>query len=95
MTTRVLTAVAALCSVAACAIPPQGVSPEDVARFDDAVASIGCDLVGESDYLPVELQTGMTREQVVQTAQYRLATEDAVQLENGGIRLVTGPCAPA
>lgn len=85
----------ALGFLAACAIPPQGVSQEDIANFDTAVASIGCELVGESDYLPVELQTGLTREQVIQVAQYRVAAEAAVSLENGGVRLITGDCAPS
>ena len=62
--------------------------------FDEAVASIGCDLVDETDYLPVELQTGLTREQVIEVAQFRLAAEQAVSLSNGGIRLITGACAP-
>ncbi|MFP7673321.1 hypothetical protein ACG74X_08195 [Marivita sp. S0852] len=93
MTARGLSCVTALGVLTACAMPPQGVSQSDLANFDAAVASIGCDLVGESDYLPVELQTGLSREQVIQTAQFRLATEGAVQLENGGIRLTTGACA--
>ena len=92
---RVGAALGAVGFVAACAIPPQGVTQADLVSFDEAVVSIGCDLVGESEYLPVELQTGLTREQVVETAQFRLATEEAVQLENGGIRLITGDCAPA
>jgi len=95
MTTRLLAVTIALGALSACALPPQGVMPQDLANFDLAVASIGCDLVGESDYLPVELQTGLTRDQVIQIAQFRMATEAAVQLENGGVRLVTGPCAPA
>ena len=95
MTARLLATMAALGVLAACALPPQGVTQQDLANFDAAVASIGCDLIGESDYLPVELQTGLTREQVIQTAQFRLATDAAVQLENGGVRLVTGDCAPA
>ena len=95
MTTRLLALFTALGFVAACALPPQGVTQQDLANFDLAVASIGCDLIGESDYLPVELQTGLTRQQVIDTAQFRLATDAAVQLENGGVRLVTGDCAPA
>jgi hypothetical protein len=95
MTTRLIAVMIAMGALAACALPPQGVTPQDLENFDVAVASIGCELVGESDYLPVELQTGLTREQVVETAQFRLATEAAVQLENGGVRLVTGDCAPA
>lgn len=93
--TRVLGSLAGLGLLAACALPPDGVKPDDLVAFDAAVASVGCDLVGESDYLPVELQTGLTREQVVETAQFRLANEQAVALENGGVRLITGACAPA
>jgi hypothetical protein len=91
---RLVPALGALSLVAACVMPPQGVSQEDIANFDLAVASIGCDLAGESDYLPVELQTGLTREQVIQVAQFRVAGEAAVALENGGVRLITGACAP-
>ena len=92
---RVFLALGGLGVLAACDLPPEGVSQTDMANFDMAVASVGCELVGESDYLPVELQTGLTREQVIQTAQFRLATDAAVSLENGGIRLITGGCAPA
>ena len=95
MKTRIFALLGGVGLLAACAIPPQGMTQADLANFDLAVASIGCDLVGDSDYLPVEFQTGLTREQVIETAQFRLATEAAVQLENGGIRLVTGDCAPA
>ena len=80
--------------LAACALPPEGVTQDDLVAFDEAVASIGCDLVGESDYLPVELQTGLTHEQVIEVAQYRVAAEAAVSLENGGVRLISGGCAP-
>lgn len=94
MSARVFAPLAGLGLLTACAMPPEGVSQEDLVAFDEAVASIGCDLVGESDYLPVELQTGMTREQVIQTASFRVASEQAVKLENGGVRLITGSCAP-
>ena len=80
--------------LAGCAMPPEGIGEEQLAFYDEAVASIGCDLRFESDYLPVEFQTGLTREQVIGISQYKLATEEAVALEDGGVRLVTGPCAP-
>lgn len=73
---------------------PEGVTEEDIVAFDAAVASIGCDLVNESDYLPVELQTGMPREKLLTISQYKVEQEQAVPLSNGGVRLVTGPCAP-
>jgi hypothetical protein len=95
MSAHPLAVLSGLGLLTACALPPQGVSEAQLVAFDEAVASIGCDLVGESDYLPVELQTGLTREQVVEVAQFRLASEQAVALEGGGVRLITGACAPA
>jgi len=80
-------------ALAGCDIPPQGTSPEDVTRFQAAVASIGCDMVGESDYLPVELQAGLTRQQVTDLVGYHLATEKAAELADGGVRLTVGACA--
>ncbi|SNS27112.1 hypothetical protein [Antarctobacter heliothermus] len=79
--------------VAGC-ILPEGVTEEDLLSFDAAVASIGCDLADESDYLPVELQTGMPREKLVTIAQYKVEQEEAVTLSNGGVRIKTGACAP-
>ncbi|APZ54901.1 hypothetical protein [Salipiger abyssi] len=76
------------------ALPPQGTDAEDIAAFDEAVASVGCSLERESDYLPVELQTGLTREQIQQIAQYRIAGRQGVQTEAGGFRLTSGACAP-
>ncbi|MCR9147076.1 MAG: hypothetical protein NXH74_07725 [Rhodobacteraceae bacterium] len=87
-------AASALCLVlAGCDVPPEGTSVEDVSAFEAAAASIGCDLVGESDYLPVELQTGLTREQSTGMASYLVATDRAVRLSTGGIRVTTGACA--
>ncbi len=94
MSMRVFAPLAGIGLLTACAMPPDGVTKEDLVAFDEAVASIGCELVGESDYLPVELQTGLTREQVIETAAFRVAAEEAVKLENGGVRLITGSCAP-
>ncbi|NIZ09200.1 hypothetical protein HCZ97_07125 [Pseudooceanicola sp. HF7] len=84
-----------LALVAACAVPPSDVTPQQSANFDAAVASIGCELRTERDYLPVELQTGMTRDQVIAMAQYRMAMNMAVGSEDGAVRLTTGPCAPS
>ncbi|WP_135503452.1 hypothetical protein [Roseovarius aestuariivivens] len=85
---------AALCLVlAGCDVPPEGTTVEDVSKFESAVASVGCDLVGESDYLPVELQAGLTREQSTAMAGYMVSTGKAVRLSNGGVRLTTGACA--
>lgn len=87
-------ALVAVALVAGCFLP-EGVTEEDLLSFDTAVASIGCDLVNESDYLPVELQTGMPREKLLTIAQYKVEQKQAVALSNGGVRLVTGTCAPA
>lgn len=85
---------AAFAALAGCDVPPQGTNAEDVARFQSAVASIGCKLVGESDYLPVELQAGLTRQQTTDLVSYHLATEKAVELESGGVQLTVGACTP-
>ena len=77
--------------LAACT--PQGTTQQNIADYEAAVASIGCDLVTESDYLPVELQAGLTREQATAITQYMVASGRAKRLEGGGIRLTTGGCA--
>ncbi|SDY07620.1 hypothetical protein [Citreimonas salinaria] len=89
-----LLALAALPVIAACAMPPRGVSDENLAAFDAAVASIGCDLASDADYQAVGLQTGIGRAKLAEIAEYRVATDEAVRLSNGGVRLVTGACAP-
>ncbi len=91
---KLVPALAAMTLASACVMPPKDVTDEDLAAYDAAVASIGCDLVSERHYLPVELQTGLPREKVIEIGQYRLQTEEAVALEGGGIRLKTGACAP-
>ncbi|MBV2360561.1 hypothetical protein KUH32_12305 [Thalassococcus sp. CAU 1522] len=85
---------AALVLLAGC-IPPQGTTAEDLAMFDEAVISIGCNLQTEAHFQPVELQTGLPRDTVVKIANYKVSTKEAVVLEEGGFRLVTGPCTPA
>ena len=80
-------------SLAGCALPPEGVSREKIAAYEAAVASIGCVLKHESDYLPVELQAGLTREQTLAITKYELAADRAVNLEDGGVKLTTGACA--
>ena len=84
---------AALLLVTACAVPPSGTTPQDIANDEAAVASIGCSLVTEPDYLAVGLQTGLTREQLVEMTQYQLAAKRAETLPAGGIKLTTGVCA--
>lgn len=91
---KTMFALSALTLAAACVLP-EGVTETDLAAWDAAVASIGCDLANESDYLPVELQTGLPRQKLIEIAQYKVNNDQAVQLSNGGVRLVTGACAPA
>ncbi len=79
--------------LAACAGAPEGTSEEDVAAYMAAAATIGCQMRYESDYLPVELQAGLTREQTQAITSYMLATDRAVKLPDGGVRLTTGACA--
>jgi hypothetical protein len=84
----------ALGALAACAAPlPSGTRAEDVARFDAAAASLGCSLRDEGDYLAMEIQTGLARQQLLDIAAYRLSTEGAVRLSDGGVKLTTGACA--
>lgn len=79
--------------VTGCALPPEGTTSGDVAQFQAAVATVGCQLVSEAEYLPVELQTGLSRAQTTQLAGYMVASNRAVRLSTGGIRLTTGACA--
>lgn len=81
-----------LTALAGCGLP-EGLSMKDVQTYETAVASIGCVMRTEADYLPVELQTGFTREQVVGLTEYQLATGKAEQLEDGGAKLTIGACA--
>ncbi|SFQ16452.1 hypothetical protein SAMN05421853_102211 [Roseivivax halotolerans] len=92
---RIFVSLLGLGLVAGCAMPPEGTDEADVASFDRAVASIGCDLVDEGDYQAVEIQTGLSRPQTQEMASFRVETDAAVRLSNGGMRLVTGSCAPA
>ncbi|HKK86553.1 MAG TPA: hypothetical protein VJ942_13630 [Roseovarius sp.] len=83
----------ALVSLAACDVPPEGTTAENLAEFEMATASIGCTLVGESDYLPVEFQADLTREQSTAITSYMLSTGKAERLPEGGVKLTTGACA--
>ncbi|SIS70361.1 hypothetical protein SAMN05421759_102488 [Roseivivax lentus] len=88
------TLLAAVTALAACEMPPEGTNEQDVANFDTAVASIGCNLVDEGDYQALEIQTGLNRLQLQEMAAFRVETGAAARLTNGGMRLVTGSCAP-
>lgn len=91
---RVAVALVGLMTLTACMeAVPQGAAPEDAALFDGAVASVGCQMIGESDYLPVELQTGLTREQVVHMIQFKVLSGEAEKLPKGGFKFKSGACA--
>ncbi len=93
-TSKLVCCVAALLTLAACDTPPDGTEKDDVAFFEEAVASIGCTLVTGPDYNTVQFQADLTREQVLALAGYELGAGRAERLESGGIRLTAGPCAP-
>lgn len=86
-------ALVALGLVAGCALPPQGVSKQDIALYDAAAASLGCTMVSEPDYLAVGIQTGLERQQLLDITAYKLSSGGAVRLPDGGVKLTTGACA--
>lgn len=79
--------------LAACGGAPEGVSEEMIADYVTAAATIGCEMKYDSDYLPVELQAGLTRQQTLDITTYLLATDRAVNQPDGGVKLTTGACA--
>ena len=93
--TRILGALSVLALLAACDEIPvaDGGGPVNIAQVDAAIASIGCVMATERHYLPVELQTGLSREQVQRLLQRKLLLNQAVRLPEGGIKLTTGACA--
>lgn len=93
MKLRLAITVSALGLVAACALPPQSVTQQNIADYEAAVASIGCVMAHESDFLPVELQAGLTRQQALDITKYQIAAGNAVRLSTGGVKLITGACA--
>jgi len=88
-----ITVLGSLGAVAACAARPPGITAEDGARFDTAVASLGCTLRSEGDYLAMEMQTGLARQSLLDLAAYRLSTGEAERQPDGGVKLTTGACA--
>ena len=90
---RVFIGLSGLMLLGACALPPQGVSREQISAYEAAVASIGCEMAHESDYLPVELQAGLSRQQALDITAYEIAAGRAVRLSDGGVKLTTGACA--
>ena len=90
---RLASVLGAVALVGACAPLPTGVTPAMLAQYDAAVASIGCDVVHERHYLPLELQTGFTREQLITMGRYRIQTDAGLPIAGGGMRLYSGDCA--
>ena len=89
-------ALGALCAVAACQVAPEGSTADDVIFFEEALATIGCRLRTDADFRTVEFQAGLTRQQVLDIAGQSLGTGRAERVEDeGGIRLIKGPCDPA
>jgi len=82
-------------ALTACVMPPEGVDEAAVLRFNDAVLSMGCELVTEPHYLATELQTGLTRDQVIGMIQYKLALDEAMPKDGGGYEFTTGACGNA
>jgi len=67
----------------------------EVSAWERAVASVGCRIGTEAQFLPVELQTGLTRARVSEILSQKISAGEAVAMENGGYRYVAGPCTPA
>lgn len=74
-------------------IMPEGIKAEDVAAYQAAAATIGCKMVGEPDYLAVEFQAGLTREQSTSITSFMLANDRAEKLPDGGVKITSGACA--
>ena len=67
----------------------------EVTAWEQAVATVKCTLATESQYLPVELQAGLSRERVSEILGQKIAAGEAVALSDGGYRYIAGPCTPA
>lgn len=67
---------------------------QEEADWAVAVASVDCKLVSERQYLPVELQTGLTRERVQEILAAKITAGEAVVRADGGYDYTGGPCAP-
>lgn len=83
----------ALALVAGCVVPPAGTTRDDLARYEAAAKSLDCTLVTEGDFLAMEMQTGLARQQLVDITGRYLSTGGAVRLPAGGVKLTTGACA--
>ena len=95
MSSKCLKSVLLVALISGCGAPPEGTSQDDNADFILAASTIGCDLVHDSDYAPVEFQAGLTREQALNIMGFLMARGDAVALPEGGVRITGGACATA
>ncbi len=68
-------------------------SAEQRADFLTAVATTGCVMIDERQFGAVEFQADLTREQSLEIIQLYLTLGKAERLDDGGVRIVTGPCA--
>ena len=68
-------------------------SAEQRADYLAAVATTDCVLIDQRQYGAVEFQAGLTREETIEITQFYLAFGGAERLEEGGVRITTGPCA--
>ncbi len=85
--------IAAPVLIVACTMVPESVTTEDIAFYDAAVASLGCAIVTEPDYLAAGMQTGLSRAQLLDITAYKLSSGEAERRPAGGIELTTGACA--
>ncbi|MET4127115.1 hypothetical protein [Roseovarius sp. MBR-6] len=90
---RLSVALAGLGLVAGCVVPPQGTTRDDLAIYEQAAQSLNCTLVTEGDFLAMEMQTGLARQQLLDITGRYLSTGGAERLPGGGVKLTTGACA--
>ncbi|WP_297774787.1 hypothetical protein [uncultured Roseovarius sp.] len=86
-------AMASVGVLTACALPPKGISEQDLLNYDAAVQSLGCTMVTEPDYIAAGFQTGLTRQELLDITAYKLSAGGAERLPAGGVKLTTGACA--
>jgi hypothetical protein len=79
--------------LAGCVVPPQGTTRDDLAIYEGAARTLNCTLVTEGDFLAMEMQTGLARQQLLDITGRYLSTGGAERLPDGGVKLTTGACA--
>ena len=99
MLKRVILMVAGLGALAGCdentmaALGGATSTAEQRADYLAAVATTDCVLIDQRQYGAVEFQAGLSREETIEITQFYLAFGGAERLEDGGVRITTGPCA--